>query len=293
MSGDCARAWNLPPLREGRAPPESILERRRQLAGLAALHPIGPDIATRTEALGGVCCRIVEVADPVATIVYFHGGGYRLGDPTTWLGYVSGLAKAGQLRFVLPDYRLAPEHPFPAAMHDAAAVYRSLDRRGGATILAGDSAGGGIAAALTALALANGDVGPDGLILLSPWLDLSLTSATYESHADRDHMFSRQSATEAVDLYLQGEDAQEGLASPLNGDLSDFPPVQIFCGGHEVLIGDSLAFVSRLATADRSVEAHFVSGMQHVWPMIAPSLPESQALRRHVVRFARGLAGAS
>lgn len=281
--------WGLPPLREGHEAPEGIRERRAALAGLAALHPLRPGVTIESSEIAGVACRAVGGADAGATILYFHGGGYRLGDPATWLGFASGLAADSGLRFVLPDYRLAPEHPFPAALHDAVAVYRAL-AGSGPVLLAGDSAGGGLAAALTALALENGGPAPAGLILLSPWLDLSLRSPSYGSHAARDRMFSRESALEAAALYLQGEAAEQPLASPVNADLSGFPPVLIFCGGDEVLLGDSLAFVRRLAEADRAVEAHFVSGMQHVWPMIAPDLAESAALRAHFVRFARAAA---
>src|SRR3546814_140239 len=193
---------------------------------------------------------VVGTEDAVATVLYFHGGGYRLGEPTVWLGFVSGLAGSGELRFILPDYRLAPEHPFPAALHDAATVYRSVLNCEGVTILAGDSAGGGLAAALTTLAHSNGVEGPDGLILLSPWIDLSATSPTYESNGRRDQMFSRASAAEAADLYLQGEAPEQPLVSHLIADLSAVPPVQISCGGHEVLIGDALAFVARLRSEE-------------------------------------------
>jgi len=282
--------WQLPPLRQGRAAPPAIVERRAQLAGLAALHPVDGRVAQRIETIGKVSCHIVGPEEAAATILYFHGGGYRLGEAATWLGFTAGLARDGGIRFVLPDYRLAPEHPFPAAIHDAASTYVALRDAGTAPLIAaGDSAGGGLAAALVALAQANGDRGPDGLILLSPWLDLSVVSGTYDSHAATDNMFSRDSATEAAELYLQGESADQPLASPLNADLSAFPPVQLFCGGHEVLLGDSLAFVARLAKANRTVEAHFMASMQHVWPMIAPDLCEAGALRLHFVRFARSI----
>jgi acetyl esterase/lipase len=245
----------------------------------------------RLETIGGVTCHIVGVEEAVATVLYFHGGGYRLGEPATWLGFAARLAAEGDIRIILPDYRLAPEHPFPAAVHDAASVYMDVRKaRAGPLIVAGDSAGGGLAASLVALAQANGDRGPDGLIMLSPWLDLSVTAETYGSHAAQDRMFSRDSATEAAGLYLQGESPDQPLASPINADLSTFPPVQLFCGGQEVLLGDSLAFAAKLALAGGSIEAHFVSAMQHVWPMVEPEIPESDALRRHVVRFARSVA---
>src|SRR3546814_846767 len=191
MENNPADPWVMPPIREGHEAPPPILERRAQLRGLAALHPRDSAVAICEKDIGGVSCHVVGTEDAVATVLYFHGGGYRLGEPTVWLGFVSGLAGSGELRFILPDYRLAPEHPFPAALHDAATVYRSVLNCEGVTILAGDSAGGGLAAALTTLAHSNGVEGPDGLILLSPWIDLSATSPTYESNGRRDQMFSR------------------------------------------------------------------------------------------------------
>jgi epsilon-lactone hydrolase len=282
-------SWKLPPLRPGRAAPPAILASRAELAGLAALHPHVAGVEVERRTLAGIACHVVGPATALATLLYFHGGGYRLGDPETWVGFAGRLAGDGSLRVVLPDYRLAPEHPFPAALHDAAAVYRALGAAGEPIVLAGDSAGGGLAAALCVLARDNADPGPAGLILLSPWLDLSATAATYRSHAARDRIFSHDSATEAADLYLQGESSNHPLVSPLYADPAAFPPVQLFCGGDEVLLGDALAFSARLASANRPVEAHFVPDMPHVWPMLAPALPQSEALCADLRRFARAL----
>jgi acetyl esterase/lipase len=290
MSNEAPKSWPLPPLRAGMAAPASVVGRRREIAALIAAQSEDSGIARHETRIGGVSCHIVGDDESRPTILYFHGGGYRLGDPASWIGLASRLAAQGGLRVVLPDYRLAPEHPFPAAVHDAVAVYLALRaKETGPLLVAGDSAGGGLAVALTVAVDSHGGPAPDGLILLSPWLDLSLTSATYASHGDVDRMFSHATAQEAADLYLQGMTPDHVLASPLGADIARFPPVQIFCGGHEVLIGDALSFTGRLAKANRCVEAHFVADMPHVWPMITPDRPQSVALVDDVVRFVRAL----
>jgi acetyl esterase/lipase len=156
----------------------------------------------------------------------------------------------------------------------------------------GESAGGNLCAAVTLAAMRNGRAPlPDAAILLSPLLDFSYRSGTLETHAERDIAVTRAELDKIRRLYLRPEHHADPLASPLAADLAGFPPVQIFCGGHEILIGDSIEFARRLAEADCLVEAHFLPGMTHGWSFLSPQHALSRLTVRHVVRFIRQIAG--
>jgi acetyl esterase/lipase len=210
--------------------------------------------------------------------VYFHGGGYRLGSAERSTPFAARVAATLATTVVVVDYRLAPEAPFPAALHDAAAVYDSLlDAHGDDIVVIGDSAGGGLAAALAVAADQSGIAAPSALILLSPWLDLTCSAGTYASRADTDKLFSHQAARQAADMYLQGHDPTDTLASPNLAVLKSWPPSLVLASTDEVLLGDSLAFTSTLASANTPVVACFVPGVPHVWPTIDAGDPRSAA----------------
>ena len=282
--GSVGAAWDLPPLRAGRPAPADLAERRAGLRAFAVATP-----AEGVERLdvdwGGVPSLVFEPESPRSTVLYLHGGGYRLGHPTMWASFGSRLALETSSRVVVPDYRLAPEHPFPAALHDAAAAYDEATVSGMPVVVGGDSAGGGLAAALTLACRRSARAVPRGLVLVSPWVDLTGRAATYDSRRDTDQLFSLDAADVAADAYLQGTAADDPLASPLFGDLSGFPPSLVFGGGAEVLLADAVEFTGRLALAGVTVESHFVAGMQHVWVTTESDLPERTAAFSDVVRF--------
>lgn len=277
----------LPALRQGRPAPAALVERRALIAGARVDQPADPAMKIVERSRGGVRGIECSVQNPQRTIVHFHGGGYRLGEPRSWVPFAKWLARLTNANVILPDYRLAPENPFPAALHDAAAVYADLLQEGTAPVISGDSAGGGLAAALIGARDALGLAAPPGVVLISPWLDLTITSGTFASRGATDKLFSLEAATEGSEQYLQGHSAKDPLASPLFASATAFPPTLLFAGGHEVLLGDSIAFCARLAEAGVSVESHFVAGMQHVWPTIFPDLPESVTAMDAVARFVR------
>lgn len=275
--------WRLPPLRAGHPAPAELEQRRARAASGA-----GEGDRPAERSIGGVRCLDVGAASACATILYFHGGGYRMGSPEAWVAYARRLAKQANARIVLPFYRLAPENPFPAALHDAVAVYRALtaDRP---VIVAGDSAGGGLAAALC-IAAQRAGAQPAGAILVSPMLDFKARDASYDANADRDIFFSRQAVLDCAALYLQGHSDEDPLVSPLLGEASAFPPTLVLAGGAEVLLGEAIAFTRRLGLADRRVTLHIAPAMGHVWPMLAPDTAEAEAAVAAIATFVRGLA---
>ena len=280
--------WDLPAERAAaRTAPEDLVARRGAVAQLVTAPQSAGDLAADEVRVGGVDCVVLAPLRPTATVLYFHGGGYRLGSARASTAFGARLARASGARVVLVDYRLAPEHPFPAALHDALAVYGALLDDGGPPVVGGDSAGGGLAAACTLVVARSGAPAATGLVLLSPWVDLTVAASSFTANAGTDQLFSAASAAEAADLYLQGHDPTDPLASPLFGDLGRFPPTQIFAGGDEVLLDDALALGALLARRGVSVETHVVAGMQHVWPTLFPDLPASAEALAAMARFVR------
>jgi epsilon-lactone hydrolase len=244
--------------------------------------------------LAGVSCVVCEPARPIATLVYFHGGGYRLGSAQWSAGFGSTLAHIAETRVVLVDYGLAPEHPFPAALHDAAAALDgSRSRWPDPIAVGGDSAGGGLATALVVAARRAGVATPAGLVLLSPWLDLTVAAASYESRSTSDLLFSRVQAAEAAQLYLQGWDPRDPLVSPVFADLEGFPPVILFASTGEVLLDDSITFTERLARSAGPVQAHFVADVPHAWPVVSAGLPSSTTALHSIATFVASLTAAA
>lgn len=270
----------LPPERCGTAAPEGLARTRAAIDAAPPPWPPHPRIVGRASERGGITCLEFEPAAPRLTIAYLHGGGYRLGRCEGWAGFAAVLAERLSARIILPEYRLAPEHPFPAALHDVLLALDDLSRDG-PVIVAGDSAGGGLAVAATLVAARP----PVAAILLSPWLDLTLAGESFESNASCDRFFPRASAVEAAGQYLQGHPADDPLASPLFADLRGFPPSLVLAGGHETLLDDATCFARRLALSGSCVELHVAAGMQHVWPVVFPDLPETEGAIAAMVRF--------
>jgi acetyl esterase/lipase len=277
--------WTLPEQRPGHEAPPDLVERRALTAGGFGPQVIADGVSAEEAEIGGVPCVVCSPASPARSLVYFHGGGYRLGSAVGWSTFGSSVASASNTRVVLVDYALAPEHPFPAALRDAIAVYDAVVADGGTVYAGGDSAGGGLAAALTVACLQRGVPVPTGLVLISPWVDLTQTAGTYESRAQTDVMFGKESADDASALLLQGHDARDPLASPQFADVTGFPPTQIFAGGQETLLDDSLEFAARVARAGGAVELVVAPDEQHVYPTLAPDGDAGRAALAAIARF--------
>lgn len=268
------------------------VELRDQRASIPRSTPTSTaTVEVTTRSLGGVACVVCEPTAPRATLVHLHGGGFRLGSAAGSAAFGTRVADAAHVRVVLVDYTLAPEHPFPAALRDALHVYDAVRFEPSAlpVLVGGDSAGGGLATSLVVAALGAGLPLPAGVALFSPWLDLTVSAGSYGTRAETDMLFSAASATTAAELYLQGWDARDPLASPVLADLRGFPPSLVFVGSEEVLLDDALALVNALARAGSTVGLHSVAGMQHVWPTIWPELPESATALRLLAAFVADL----
>lgn len=262
-------------------PNDELVARRATLVELS-----GAADADRYESIAGLRCAICAPPRPRAILVHCHGGGYRHGTARGWAAFGGRLAAATNSQVVLPDYSLAPEHPFPVAIHEIVDVVDDIlanNDTGLPVLLTGDSAGGGLALAVASLLVRPAPLA--GIVLLSPWLDLRLAAASYQRCAATDPIFSYDAAVEAVGGYLQGLDADDGLASPLLADLAGLPPFQIHAANGEVVIDDSFLLAARLAEAGVRADLHVEVGAPHVWPVCFTDMPESARTMELIARF--------
>jgi acetyl esterase/lipase len=203
--------------------------------------------------------------------------------------FAAALAQRCDVEVICPAYRLAPEFPFPSGLADAQSVLLGLGSENKVPlIISGDSAGGGLAASLAALAVAERRR-VAGLVLLSPWLDLTVTSRSFEVNAATDPLFSRAAAEEAAALYLQGISARDPLASPLFAPVSGFPPTFISIGEEEVLADDGRSFSQLLRSAGVKVTFCPIAAMEHVAVTRNLELPGARETFTAVVRFIESL----
>jgi epsilon-lactone hydrolase len=217
-------------------------------------------------------------------LLYLHGGAYQIGSPATLRHLVALISDAARTRVLSVDYRLAPEHPFPAAVDDTLTAYRWLLANGtdpARIAIAGDSAGGGLTlAALVALRDAGVPL-PAAAVAMSPWTDLALTGESLRTRAEADFMLQPAGMRETADTYLAGEDPHHPYASPLYADLRGLPPLLIHVGDAEVILDDSTRFAARARDAGVDVTLEVWDEMPHVWHAFAGLLPEAdQAVAR-------------
>jgi acetyl esterase/lipase len=252
----------VPPERAGYPAPPALAERRAAIAAAVAAGAWRIDPAPDSLEIANVrCLRFSPPARPHGTVLHIHGGAFRLGCPETLAPFAAALAAKCGVTVICPAYRLAPEHPFPAALSDNFRVMMALGTEG--LIVAGDSAGGALAAGLAAL-VPQGGPPLAGLALLSPWLDLTVGAASFDTNAGSDPLFSPTAASEAAAAYLQGLSPLDPLASPTFAHLAGFPPTFINAGTGEVLADDARTFHQRLTAAGIASQLELVERMDHV-----------------------------
>ncbi|MFE2887195.1 alpha/beta hydrolase [Streptomyces graminifolii] len=253
--------------------------------------PLPDDVRTRSVELGSVPAvevRAGAAAPTGVTVLYFHGGAYAIGSAAASVGLVSEIARRTAATALSVDYRLAPEHPFPAAVDDALTAYRALLDRGvraASIAVTGESAGGGLALALL---LAIRDAGlpqPSSVTVLSPWADLTQSGATMASRAEADPALTPEALEIRAADYLAGADPRTALASPLFAELRGLPPLLIQAGGREILLDDALRLAARAARADVPVTLQTFPGAPHVFQGFAPLVDEAARALDHVAAF--------
>jgi monoterpene epsilon-lactone hydrolase len=216
--------------------------------------------------VSGLWCK-PRHARPGEVVLHIHGGWFNWGSAHAFRNMVGHIASRAGVQAFVPDYRLAPEHPFPAAPEDIRAIYLGLIERGFSKIaVTGDSAGGGLALGLIAFVSANATSGKRalvGAVAVSPVTDLSLSGESWTTRASADPYFTRSQATELVRSYLAGHDATDPLASPLHANPTGLPPIRVHVGDDEVLLTDSVRFVERAITAGVDAHLDVWQGMVH------------------------------
>lgn len=259
----------------------SIDERRINMDKNAELFPLPEGVAIEKVTIGAVPAEWHTQAGADTTsqpvLLYFHGGGYVQGSPLSHQHLTGKLALEAGCRVLSVHYRLAPEHPFPAALEDGLAAYRWLLDQGIAPsqiAMGGDSAGGGLVMA-TMLAARDADIAqPASAVLMSPWVDLTCDTPSYTTRADADPMITQSGIAEVAQMYHGPADPKEPLVSPVFANLSGLAPLCIQVGDAEVLLNDSTELAERAQAAGVDVSIEVWDDMVHVWPAFYPILPE-------------------
>ncbi|MCW2929361.1 MAG: alpha/beta hydrolase [Actinomycetia bacterium] len=258
------------------------IEQRRLLRELLSAQPLPADVTVTAAALGGVPAAEITVdgVEPRHVVLYFHGGVYVMGDAFLAAGLASQVGRRTRAKVISVDYRLAPEHPYPAAVDDALTAYEALLDNGTAPsdiAFAGESAGGGLAIATLVNAREHGLPLPAAALVMSPYADLTLAGATMETKRDADPLLSRENLQARIPDYTSGQDPALGLISPVFADLSGLPPLIIQAGTHEVLLDDATRLARQAATADVQVTLDITPGVPHVFQAYYPILDEAAA----------------
>ena len=292
---DLVRA-NFAPLGDADQSAQSL---REGIESAAGAMPLLDGTTVESLSVAGVPCEWVRPAEVVVTdacVLYLHGGGYVIGSCNTHRPLASHLASRTRLPVLLVDYRLAPEHPYPAALDDALTTYEWLLTHGfdsDRIVIAGDSAGGGLTLA-TLLALRDrGRPLPALGVPMSPWTDLTLSGESMTSIGDRDPMVTRPGLQRMADWYAAERDPAAPLVSPLFADASGLPPLLIQVGEVEVLRDDAVGFAARATAAGVDVTLEVWPEMIHVWQVFGPDVPESEAAVARIAEFVGARLGLS
>jgi acetyl esterase/lipase len=269
-----------------------VREQRRLFHDMMTAQPLPRDLTVTMAALGSVPTAEITVAGVEArhVVLHFHGGVYAIGDAALAADLAAEIGRRVEATAISVDYRLAPEHPYPAAVDDAVAAYEALLQRGTdptQTVVAGESAGAGLAVAALTVARDRGLPMPAAVLLMSPWADLTLSGTSMDTKQGIDPMLSRDRFLAAVANYVDGHDPSAALISPIFADLSGLPPLVIQAGSHEVLLDDAVRLAQRAAADDVAVTLDITPGVPHVFQAFHAVLEESVTALDRAGQFLR------
>ena len=273
--------------------PADVHGARAALDELMGAAPLADGIAVEPVTAGGRPAEWLRPAHATRdgpALLYLHGGAFRIGSLRAYRPFASQLAAAFGWPLLVLDYRLAPEHPFPAAVEDAVAAYRELldgDHAASRIALAGDSAGGGLVVSTLVAARDRGLPQPGAAVSLSPLADLTLSGASWATNATRDPYVSLEMAKQAVADYLGEADPRHPLASPVFADLSGLAPILVHASDAEVLADDARALAGAVEASGGDVELGLWPEMTHVWHAMTPAVPEASDAVDQIGAFLR------
>jgi epsilon-lactone hydrolase len=273
-------------------PPPTLEERRANFAPAGRIHPVPDDVRVTEVTAGGVPAHWLEApgADTGRVLVFLHGGGFQFGSVRSDGELAARLGRASGMRVLFPEYRLAPEHTFPAAIDDVIAAVRWLetDQRPNvrSMAVAGDSAGGGLAVALLVALRDAGAALPRAAVLLSPTVDLTSSGASMTERVDQDPFSTPDMLRQFAADYLAGADPKTPLASPLFASLTGLPPLLILAGTADLLLSDSERLASAAADAGVDVTVEIGEGLPHVYPIMLGT-PEAAEATGRIGEFLR------
>ena len=273
-------------------PAGDLREQRPLFDKMVAAAPVPADVVTTPGQLGGVPVISVDVPGTTTdgVILYFHGGFFAIGSAAASVGLAADLARKAHMPVVSVDYRLAPEHPYPAAADDAMTAYQGLLDSGqdvARLALAGESAGANLALVTLAAIGRAGLPQPASAVLMSPWADLAGTGDSIKTKADVDPVITAEAVRVRARDYLGGADAGDPAVSPVYASLAGLPPLLIQAGSHEILLDDAIRLAARAAHDDVAVTLDVVPGVPHVFQAVAAILDEGKAALTRAGAFLR------
>jgi monoterpene epsilon-lactone hydrolase len=268
---------------------DTIGDIRDRFDALLGSFEVRPETDVSTIDAGGVPARAVTAARARtgSALLWFHGGGYTIGSAAGYTEFASALSASCGMTVIVPDYRLAPEHPFPAAADDAVTATKWLVDTYGeqASAVGGDSAGGALAlTGLLSLRDAGGKL-PRRVVVVSPLVDLSASTESFDTNAEHDVALSRAAVRQVQEIYLQGQDPLDPRASPSRTDLSGLPPALVLVSSSEVVFDDAQTLVDRIAACAGDAELVVHQGMVHSWPLFSSFVPEGAHALEQIAAF--------
>jgi acetyl esterase/lipase len=273
-------------------PNMTIDEMRRGMESRTKLAKLPPKTKIEKVSFNGISAEWIctKEAHERRVILYLHGGGYNVGSPNTHRELAAHISMASGAKILLPDYRLAPEHPFPSALEDATSAYRWLlntGLTGGDISIAGDSSGGGLSIATSISLRDAGEPSPASIVCISPWTDLEMSGNSIKTHAEIDPMLNLQSLKIMASNYIGDGDPRSPLISPIHADLKGISPLLIHVGSDEMLLDDSTRIAEKAKSAEVDVTIKIYDQMWHAWHLNVRLMPEAKNAIKELGSFIR------